>query len=99
VTCAKRHVVCHLYDRHGLIVATGSNRCANPQPVCPREPGEGYAKCTSICGQYGHAEEVALKNAAGHDLAGGLAYVTHERICDMCRDALEAAGITRVETL
>ena len=96
MTCAKRHVSCYLYSSDGWLMASGSNRCRNPQEVCPREPGEGYAKCTSICKQAGHAEEVALFNAGGYDLSGGKAVVTHERVCDECRDALAAAGITDV---
>ena len=97
MTCAKRTVRCHLYSADGLLVATGTNGCANPQEVCPREPGEGYAKCTTVCKQAGHAEEVALRNADGYDLAGGTAYITHERVCGECRDALAAAGITDIQ--
>jgi deoxycytidylate deaminase len=90
-------VVCHLYDATGVLVATGSNKCANPQETCPREPGEGYDKCLDICGQYGHAEEVALKNARGHDLAGGKAVITHKRVCKACMRSLVEAAIAEVE--
>ena len=96
MTCAKRHVSCRIYDAADMLIASGSNRCRNPQEACPREPGEGYANCVTVCNQLGHAEEVALFNAAGYDLRGGRAVITHERVCDECRNALAAAGISDV---
>jgi deoxycytidylate deaminase len=99
MTCAKRRVTCVIYAPGGLMVA-GDNWCANPQPVCPREPGEGYDKCKSICQQLGHAEETALMAAEelGIDVRGGEALITgHERVCDTCSKLLSDAGIKRVQ--
>jgi len=96
MTCAKKRVGCS-------IVATqadgtrrtyyGTNACANPQPVCPREPGQGYEKCKSICQQEGHAEEVALKLAA-QDAVGATAILhNHTYFCRSCQEQLFAAGV------
>ncbi len=56
--CAKMTVRCTLVTPAGEHIV-GTNHCENPQPVCPRAPGEGYEKCTSVCRQVGHAEVVA----------------------------------------
>ena len=42
-------------------VFIGTNACASPQAECPRTEGEGYEKCKTVCGQYGHAEETAVR--------------------------------------
>lgn len=89
--CAKVRVRCTLIAADGR-VWVGENDCRNPQPVCPREPGEGYAKCKSICDQPGHAEEMALAQA-GEAARGAVAYVEHKRVCAGCQAALAAAGV------
>lgn len=101
--CAKRRVRCVIYPV-GMAPIAGENDCANPQEVCPRAPGEGYAKCASICGQDGHAELVALRKAeswvgnAGGSLEGAKAVVLgHYWICEPCGRALREAGIKTVE--
>lgn len=99
MTCAKRHVAAYIMQ--GVdIVASGSNRCRNPQPVCPRAPGEGYEKCRSICDQEGHAETMAIWSAAerGFDLNArdhGLRMVVygHTRQCDMCASATASLNL------
>jgi len=101
MTCAKRVVFCELYNTEGDLVSVGSNSCAAPQDVCPREPGEGYEKCTTVCHQFGHAEEVALDISRGdrygwEQLEKAIIY-GHHRTCDECRKQLEEAGITRIE--
>lgn len=100
--CAKRRVQCLIYPV-GMAGIYGENDCANPQAVCPREPGEGYEKCKTICQQAGHAEIVALRKAeewtanAGANLVGATAYVRgHYWICEPCGAALKAAGIAKV---
>jgi deoxycytidylate deaminase len=110
--CAKRVVVCNIVDPKKLfggpglgrelddwVVGYGNNGCINPQPKCPREPGEGYLKCKTICGQQGHAEDMALQDAArrGIDVKGMEAHVYgHNHVCGDCGDKLVAAGIARV---
>lgn len=98
--CAKRVVTCVIlsYDN---IEFVGTNYCENPQEVCPREPGEGYEKCKSICKQVGHAEEVALKEA-GKNAKYGIAYIDHEHYCRDCQHKLFDAGVlylSKIETL
>ncbi len=95
--CAKATVRCRLLDDEGYVVATGYNYCRNPQPVCPRLPGEDYTKCKTVCDQIGHAEVVALA-AAGLRAGSSLrAEVTgHTYACSPCTDALNAAGITDI---
>lgn len=93
--CAKRRVVCIITGENG-VEYRGENSCANAQTTCPREPGEGYAKCQSVCGQAGHAEIEALK-AAGPNARGGIARLWgHYWICEPCGAALRAAGVRSV---
>jgi hypothetical protein len=90
--CAKAVVKCTLVTRAGEHIV-GSNWCANPQPVCPRLPGEDYAKCTSVCQQEGHAEAVALRVAGGR-VVGTRAYLEgHTYACRDCQHAMFAAGV------
>jgi deoxycytidylate deaminase len=92
MTCAKAQVSCTIISANG-VEYTGTNACRNPQEVCPRAPGEDYAKCSSICDQIGHAEIVAL-NLAGHAARGGKAIVRgNTYACRPCQEALYAAGI------
>lgn len=96
--CAKRHVRCTIISWDARAV-TGENLCANPQPVCPREPGEGYEKCHSICKQVGHAEEVALDRAIASDMSldGALVVIAgHERVCESCMETLQRAGVSEI---
>lgn len=91
MTCAKFHTIAVLIGASGRAYV-GSNLCNNPQPTCPRTPGEGYDKCKSICEQEGHAEARALA-MAGEDAAGGSISVNHWYVCDACRALCEAAGV------
>lgn len=95
--CAKTTVVCTLIMADGVHKVVGRNGCENPQPVCPRAPGEDYAKCKSICQQVGHAEIVALDGARelGLQIHGAHAYVEgNTYACRNCQEALFAAGVT-----
>jgi len=77
----------------------GRNDCANPQPTCPRSPGEGYDKCKSICGQGGHAEIEAIK-AAGDQAKGATAVLFgHYWMCEPCGRALFEAGVGTIKIL
>ena len=99
MTCAKARVTARIVQPDGTTYA-GENACDNPQATCPRiaaKHGRGvYHLCKSICWQWGHAEMVALRKAiaAGADLSRAWVYVTHWRICDACRTALNACGIS-----
>jgi hypothetical protein len=93
--CAKARVICTIVAPTGDRFV-GENLCANPQPVCPRQPGEGYEKCKTVCGQLGHAEEVAAR-IAGAAAVGGTAYLEgHTYACDPCKAALAAVGVTDI---
>lgn len=77
---------------------TGTNDCRNPQPSCPRLPGEGYEKCKTICDQEGHAEEIALK-AAGDKAKGAIASLEGiGHYCKNCQIKLFAAGVISLTT-
>jgi deoxycytidylate deaminase len=97
--CAKRRVTCAIITSQGRKFV-GENDCANPQERCPREPGEGYEKCKSICQQAGHAEVEAVRaaQAAGNaNLQGGVAILTgHYWICEPCGSALADMMIGRI---
>lgn len=92
MTCAKVVVRCTLITLTGERIV-GENWCRNPQLQCPRLPGEGYEKCKSICGQEGHAEQVAVRRA-GPEARGAVAYLEgHTYACEPCQAALAAAGV------
>lgn len=90
--CARRVVRCTLVTPAGHHIV-GENWCMNPQPTCPRAEGEGYEKCKTICGQIGHAEEVAVL-LAGPSAPGAHVYVeNHTYACRNCQETLFAAGV------
>ena len=96
--CAKRRVRCEIWPKGGAFI-TGENSCENPQPACPRLPGEGYEKCKSICRQGDHAEHDALRRAKelGVDLHGATAVIVgHYWMCEPCGKALREAGVKKV---
>lgn len=95
MTCAKVHVAAELTGRSGKKYIAFNN-CDNPQETCPRAPGEGYAKCVSICQQKHHAEVGALM-LAGDDARGGHMRITYTHACDACKVAMDAAGVTSME--
>lgn len=101
MTCAKRQVICSLVAESGDIVV-GTNACANPQEKCPRDPGEGYEKCKTICKQAGHAEIQALEEAKkmNIDITGGMAIVRGiPWVCRECGHALEKAGLHEIRVI
>lgn len=90
--CAKAQVKCTLVTRSGARFV-GTNECFNAQPKCPREPGEDYTKCRTICQQLGHAETVALV-IAGTRAKGAHAYIEgHNHACKNCQIAMSHAGV------
>ena len=90
--CAKTTVRCTLVTGTGQHII-GENWCANPQDKCPREEGEGYDKCKSVCKQEGHAEEVAVR-VAGDRALGSRAFIQgHTYACMNCQHVLFAAGV------
>lgn len=94
--CAKREVRCTIVGDDGRMVV-GANLCRNPQPVCPRLPGEDYTKCRTICEQIGHAEAVAVALAKTIGISGGVALLEgHERACQGCEAALRELDIEGV---
>lgn len=101
MTCAKRTVVCVIIDKAGL-VSSGSNMCSIPQSTCPREEGEGYEKCTSICDQACHAEidALGLARLMNRNLTGATAYICgHDHVCEDCEKALAEAGVAEVKVV
>jgi len=99
-SCAKATVRCELHLRTTRVIV-GTNACNNPQPVCPRLPGENYTKCRTICDQQGHAEVQAIRTAidggVGSDLVGSVAILSgHTYYCMDCQRALFGAGIAQL---
>ena len=91
MTCAKVKVHAILQGASGRYYM-GSNRCENPQAKCPREPGDDYTKCKTICQQPAHAEIDALQKA-GDDAKGGTLWIDYYYICPDCKVAVEAADV------
>lgn len=93
--CAKVRVRCTITTPSGEQFV-GENVCQSPQDTCPREEGEGYEKCQSICRQLGHAEAVAAY-LAGDAAKGGWALLEgHTYACDPCKAALASIGVTKI---
>ena len=105
--CAKRPVSAVVTFKDGTIVV-GGNYCTNPQTTCPRQAGEGYEKCYTICGQLGHAEQVAIRLAVREAALGvsksgtyasqiaSVDVYNHEGPCDACKRMLAVFGIDKV---
>lgn len=92
MTCAKARVLCTIIANTGIRY-TAENACDNPQKTCPRLPGEGYEKCTTICHQRGHAELQALELAGTAATGARVELRGHSYYCKACQDALFAAGV------
>lgn len=90
--CALRVVTCTIFATSGMQFH-GTNECLNAQPTCPRLPGEGYEKCTSICQQQGHAEYQALFKAGAAALGASAVIHGHTYACQACQEALYGAGV------
>lgn len=95
MTCAKVSVTATLTTTAGETFV-GTNDCDYPQPICPRKPGEGYEKCSSICGQRHHAEVGALLAAGPERAAGGTMHVNYHYACEPCQAACAAFGIKEI---
>ena len=95
MTCAKVRVFAILLTTDGKTY-TGSNDVLDRQLVCPREPGEDYAKCLSICRQPGHAEMVAITQAInrGSPIRHGKIFVFGNTPCTGCMEAMTKHQIT-----
>ncbi len=93
--CAKQVVVAVLTTREG-VVFTGDNSCINPQPVCPRSTGEGYAKCVDVCNQDGHAEAKAIRAAGAAAEGSTIALEGHIGPCLGCQKVCAEAGVREV---
>lgn len=95
MTCAKAVVKARLVTTSGLVFE-GENTVTRPQAQCPRAEGEGYDKCTSVCGQLGHAEAMAILAARDAGVAphGGHMQVFYHHVCDACQLMMQSLSIT-----
>lgn len=95
MTCAKVRVFACFLTEDGSTY-TGSNDVLAPQLVCPRDPGDDYTKCVSICRQPGHAEVVAITKAInnGSPIRKGRMYVFGNTPCVGCRELMDRNEIT-----
>ena len=94
--CAKVVVTATIITKDGKQY-TGTNTCNNPQVTCPREKGEGYEKCISVCAQPHHAEVAAITAAFidGADWRKGHIHITGvHHVCDACENAMRQYEIT-----
>ena len=94
--CFKREVAAVIVDKNGRI-AVGQNLIYNDKVFeCPRDKGEGYEKCISICNQRGHAETEAIKEGIklGLELENANLYLMgNHRICDDCSNECKKHNI------
>lgn len=93
--CLKREVCAVIINSSGEIVV-GQNTITATINKCPREKGEGYDKCLSICKQRAHAEVDAILKAEdrGMDIRGATLYlIGHHRVCNECQQICELKGL------
>lgn len=97
-SCAKQRVVATIVSPDGASFV-GENECLEAQWPCPRKDmatGEGYHLCKEICQQVGHAEIVALTKAGERARGSSIYLQGHTYICDACKEACRAAGISQM---
>ena len=93
--CAKQVVACKIIAPNGETYI-GTNECETPMFDCPREAGEDYTKCKTVCHQKGHAEIQALA-AAGDNARQSIALLYgHTYFCAHCQEALFEAGVSLI---
>jgi hypothetical protein len=95
-TCVKQNVMATLVTTDGDVFV-GTNRCNNPQEICPRDvqgmkSGEGYHLCKEVCQQVAHAE-VDATTQAGENAKGAIVCLTgHTYACQPCKSFTCNAG-------
>lgn len=97
--CAKTTVTAVLVAAGGGPRFEATNAVRNPQQRCPRghsSARDDYRLCRDVCQQPDHAEEAVLR-LAGPWAVGATVWVDHWRVCDRCEQALERAGVRKVE--
>ncbi len=90
--------------KNGKIIGRGTNKIKIKVDICPRKllgyrSGTGYEICKTVCGQKGHAEVVAIRNALNKtkSLKGASLYLDgHWWICKNCWNRIIEVGIGRV---
>jgi len=87
----------------GKIIGRGMNAIKNKRPdICPimtHKRGTVYNLCQEICGQEGHAEVMAIRDALKKtkNLKGANLYLAgHWWVCKPCWDEIIKVGISRV---
>jgi len=102
--CVKRPVSAVVTLKDGRVLI-GGNFCTNQQPTCPRQPGEGYEKCYTVCGQIGHAEQVAVRLIIRELAQTSSSYASqitsvdvygHHGPCDACKRMLAAFNLDKL---
>jgi tRNA(Arg) A34 adenosine deaminase TadA len=93
--CAKRRVWSFLLLDNG-VGFWGNNDCRTPQLVCPRDDGDGYDKCQTVCQQDRHAETMAIRKAcdSGFPLRAAHMWIMGHTPCTFCQAAMDKHGIT-----
>jgi deoxycytidylate deaminase len=94
-TCAKRVIVCALFDASDKLIALGSNKCEQPENGCPRigkvSERENYEPTTACAAV--HAEIDALGKVPENKEPIRAEVYGHEFACLDCEQALKAAGV------
>lgn len=93
--CCKTTVYALMLCTDGSMFA-GTNMIQCHQDECPREVGELYEKCKTVCKQSWHGETSAIDNCLrlGGDPAGGKMYITgHTICCPGCQGSMKEVGM------
>lgn len=95
MTCVKRMVTAVLVTKDGRHYV-GTNSCLEPQVQCPRQDGDDYEKCKTICKQNMHAEASALFQAYPNTIGSTLYLFGHFHLCDSCTRLCNKLGVKDV---
>ena len=94
--CKKKEVWCIIAAQDSDLAVKAQNLCAPSEGRCRRtdaDAGKNYDKCNSY-----HAEEIAAQmwlEINDGNRKPAIAYITgHTYVCDKCKAALVAAGVT-----
>lgn len=89
--------------KNGKIIGCGTNAIKNKRPdICPirtHKRGTAWNLCKEICGQEGHAEIMAIRDALNkaEDLHSASIYLAgHWWVCRDCWDEIICVGIKKV---
>lgn len=100
-TCQKRVTVCDIYNKEGVLIGRGSNRCNPDGGTCHRlnlVQGKENYDVHSHC-NWTHAEIMAIQSLTGDERPYRAVLWGHHFYCDACEEALKNVGVEVFEII